>query len=116
VGLLLAEDRDQHVGDGHFLLAARLDVKDRALQDPLESERRLDLAVVVGSECRRGFVDEFLQVRLQPRQIRAAGLQDLAHPRGIQDRQQQVLDRHVLVTGIARLLEGLVQAVLEFTR
>ena len=48
VRILLAEDRDQHVGAGDFLLAAarRLDVHDRALDDALEAKRRLRVDLV----------------------------------------------------------------------
>ena len=48
VRILLAEDRDQHVGAGHFLLAVagRLDVHDRALDDALEAQRRLGVDLV----------------------------------------------------------------------
>ena len=35
VTLLLAEDRDQNVGDPHFLLVARLDVEHGTLQHTL---------------------------------------------------------------------------------
>ncbi len=43
----LAEDRDQHIGAGHFLLARGLHVEDRPLQHALEAQRRLGVAVVV---------------------------------------------------------------------
>ncbi len=38
MGVFLAEDGDQHVGAGYFLLARGLDVQDRALDDALEAE------------------------------------------------------------------------------
>ncbi len=114
VRVLLAEDRHQHVRDRHFLLAARLHVEHRALQHALETERRLHLAVVVLLQSRRGLVDEFLQLLLEPRRIGAAATQDLADPGRVDDREQQVLDRHEFVTGFPRRLEGLVQADLEF--
>ena len=41
--VLLAEDRDQHVGAGYFLLARGLDVQDRPLDDALETERGLGI-------------------------------------------------------------------------
>ncbi len=44
--ILLAENRDQHVGAGDFLTAGRLHVIDSALQDALEAERRLRVAFV----------------------------------------------------------------------
>jgi hypothetical protein len=57
MALLLAEDRDQHVGDADFLLAARLHVEHGPLQHALEAQRRLHLAVLAGLELRRGSVD-----------------------------------------------------------
>ncbi len=47
VRVLLAENRHQHVGRGHFLLAAGLHMEHRALQDALEAQRRLHFAVVI---------------------------------------------------------------------
>ena len=44
--LLLAEDRDEHVDRRDFLAAARLHVEHGALQDPLETQRRLDLGLL----------------------------------------------------------------------
>jgi hypothetical protein len=83
VRLLLAEYRDQHVRDRDLLLAARLHVEHGALQHTLEPQRRLHLAVVFGGQGRRRLVDELLQLRLQPREVRAAGLQYLAHARRV---------------------------------
>ena len=60
VRILLAEDRDQHVGAGDFLLAGGLHVVDRALQHALEAERRLGVAVVVGRQHRHGVVDDLV--------------------------------------------------------
>ena len=114
VGLLLAEDRDQHVLALDLLLAARLDVKDGALQHALESERRLHVLVALALEARRGLVDELLQLPAQAVQVGAAGLEDLRDGGNVQDGQQQVLDRHVLVAVGAGLLEGLVETVFEF--
>src|ERR1700686_2204845 len=37
VALALGEDRDQHIGAGHFLAARGLHVNDRALDDALEA-------------------------------------------------------------------------------
>ena len=113
--MLLAEDRDQHVGDRHFLLAARLDVEHGALQHALEAQRRLHLAVVVLLQARRRLVDELLELLAQARGVGTAGAQDLADLRGIDDGEQQVLDRHEFVTRLTGALEGLVQADLEFT-
>ena len=112
--VLLAEDRDENVRRRDFLLAARLHVKHRALQDALEAQRRLHLAVVVVLEPGRGLVDEVLQVLAQPHDVGAAGPQDLPHLGRVHDGEQQVLHRHELVARLARRLEGFVQTDFEF--
>ena len=61
MGLLLAEDGDQHVGHAHVLLAARLDVEHGPLQDPLEPQCRLHFPLVVIRQSRRRLSDEFLE-------------------------------------------------------
>ena len=114
VGLLFAEDRDQHVGHGDLFLAARLDVKHRSLQHPLETQRRLHVTVLARRQPRRRLVDELLELGLELGGVRPAGLQDLPDFRGIDDREQQVLHRHEFVARLARAGKGIVQAKLEF--
>ena len=114
VRVLLAEDRHQHVRDRDFLLAARLDVENRALQHALEAEGRLNLALVVLLQAGGGLLDELLEFLAEPRRVGAAGAQDLADLGGVDDGEQQVLDRHELVPRLARRLERLVQADFEF--
>ena len=58
VRFLLAEDRDQHVGAGDFLLARRLYVQNRSLDDALEALRRLSIRIGVRREARSVLVDE----------------------------------------------------------
>ncbi len=109
VGILLAVDGDQHVGAGHFLLPGRLHVKDRALDDALESERglRVDLAGagdgrgVLHHEVRKGF--------LQLVDLRRAGLQDFGRGRVVAQGEQQMLHGDELVALLAGLDEGHVQ-------
>ena len=114
VRLLLAEDRDQHVRYRHFLLAARLDVEHGALQDALEAERRLHLALVVGRQFRRRLLDELLELTAQAHEVGAACAQHFSDLRRVQDREQQMLHGHVLVARLAGALEGFVQTVFEF--
>ena len=47
IAFALGEQRDEHVGAGHFVAARRLDVEDRALDDALEAagRRRVGRAV-----------------------------------------------------------------------
>ncbi len=114
VRLLLAEYRHQHVGDRDLFLAARLHVKHGALQNPLESQGRLHVAVLAGRQARRGLVDELLELGLELRGIGAAGLQDLADLGGIHDGEQQMLDGHEFVARLARAGKRIVQAKFEF--
>jgi hypothetical protein len=62
--LFFAENRHQHIGDGDFLLAARLHVEHRALQDPLKSERRLHIPILARRQSRRGLIDELFEFGL----------------------------------------------------
>ena len=112
--LLFAEDRHQHVGNRDLLLAARLHVEHRALQHPLETERRLHVAILARRQARRGLIDELLQLGLELGGVGAAGLQDLADLRGVDDGEQQMLHRHEFVARLARAGKGIVQAKLEF--
>ena len=116
VALLLAENRDQHVSDANFLLAAGLHVEYRSLQHALETQRRLHLALLAFFQPRRRLIDVFLELLLQLAQISAAGAQDLAHLRRIQDCQQQMLDSQVLVTCLAGLVKGIVETVFKLVR
>ena len=111
VRLLLAEDCHQHVRDGDLFLAARLHVKDGALQDALKTKGRLNFPIVVVGQARRSLLDEGSQVALEFRHVRTAGAQDLAHLGGVQDRQQEMLHRHELMTGLARVLKRFIQTV-----
>jgi len=111
VALLFAENRDQHIGDANFLLATRLYVEYRTLQHALETQRRLHFALLAFFQARRGLIDVFLELLLQLAQISTAGAQNLAHFRGVQDREQQVLDSQILVTCLTRLVKGIVETI-----
>ena len=54
-----------------------------------------------------------LQLLLELGQIRAAGAQDLAHLGRVEDGEQQVLDRQVLMARLARPMEGVVETVFQ---
>ena len=114
VRVLFAENRDQHVGDRDLLLAARLDVEHGPLQHALETQRGLHFAVVVLLEAGGGLVDEVLELVAQARSVGPARAQDFTDLGGVDDGQQQVLDRHEFMPGFPGALEGLVQADLEF--
>lgn len=114
--ILLAEDRDQHVRAGHFLLAVRrrLDVHDRALNHALKAERRLGIDVVGTGDGRRVVVDEIAQVLTQILDVGRARAQHLGCRRIIQQGEQQVLDRNELMARLACFHERHVQADFQF--
>ena len=114
VRVLLAEDRDQHVRAGDFLLARGLHVVDRALQHALESERRLGVAPVVVIELARPTCRSPAPARCAAaaKSVPLA-LQDQLGRRIVEQREQQVLDRHVLMARLAGALVALADAVFE---
>ncbi|MNJ35727.1 hypothetical protein D3C77_304810 [compost metagenome] len=77
LAFLFAENRYQHIGAGDFTLARALDMKDCALQHPLEAQGWLGFAILVmhGNQ-RRGGVNELLQVVFEFVEVRAAGAQN----------------------------------------
>jgi hypothetical protein len=87
-----------------------------ALQDPLEPERGLHLAVLVTGQPRRSPVEMLGQGVLEPGQVGAAGPQDLADLRGLENGQQQMLDREEFVASFTCLGEGIVQTKFELLR
>ena len=113
---LLAEDRDQHVGAGDFLLARRLHVQDRALDDALEALRRLGVGIRVRRQARRVLVDEVGQHAAQLVEVDAAGLQHLGGGRIVEHREQQVLDGDELVLLLPGLDKGHVEGDFQFLR
>lgn len=112
VRVLLTEDRDQHVGAGDFLLARGLHVVDGALQHPLESQGRLRVAPVVFGQARDRGLDCLLQVIVQAHLVCAAGLEHGLGGRVVQQREQQVLDGHELMTRLACSLVALADGLL----
>src|SRR5690348_5575605 len=113
VRILLAEDRDQHVGPGHFLPARGLHVVHGALQHPLETERRLGVALVARGQHRHGFGDDGAKVFGEFFDVGAAAAQDGRRGGVGQQREQQVLHGHEFVALLAGLLVTLADGVFE---
>jgi len=111
--ILLAENRHQHVGAGHFLLAGGLHVEDRALDHALEAERGLGVRLLP-RQHRRVFGHELGQELAQFVDIGGAGAQHLRGRGIVEQRQQQVLHGDELVALLAGLHEGHVQADFQF--
>src|SRR5205807_2405345 len=82
-----------------------------ALPHSLEAESRLHLALLALLEPGCRLVDVVLQLLFQLDRVRPAGAQHFANLGSVENREQQVLDRQVLVTGLARLVERIVETV-----
>lgn len=89
-------------------------MQDRPLQNALESQRWLGLAVVIRRQQRRRLVKEVFQLLAQSIKIRATSTQDLKGCRVVRQRQQQVLHGQELMSLLAGFLESEVQRELEF--
>ena len=114
VGILLAEDRYQHIGAGDFLLAGGLHMKDGTLDHALEAQCRLgvDFLGAGHSGCMGG--DEVAQRLAQLVDVGGAGAQGLDCGRVVEQRQQQVFDGYEFVPLLAGLNKCHVQTDFEF--
>ena len=115
MALALGEDGDQHVGAGHFLAAGRLDVDHRALDHALETGGRLGVLTVAGGQGGQVVVDIEGQRRFQRRQIDVAGLHDAGRIGIVDQREQQVLKRRILVPARIGVSHRAVQGFFERT-
>jgi hypothetical protein len=88
-------------------------VEHRALQDALEPQRGLHLAVLVTRQPWSGPVEMLVERVFEPGQVRAAGAQDLTHLGSVEDRHQQMLHGEEFVARLACLGEGIVQTEFE---
>jgi len=87
-------------------------VEHGALQHALETQCRLYVRIIVVRQQGSLLLDELGQLTPQFSDIRIARLENLVNLGDVQEREQQVLDRHELMTLVARLLERLVKAKL----
>jgi hypothetical protein len=118
VRILLAEDRHQHIGAGHFLLAAAgaLHVHDRALDHALEAERGLRVDLFAAADGGRVFLDEGRQALAQVVDVGRTGAQHFGGRRVVEQRHQQVLDGDEFMPLLARFDKRHVQADFQFLR
>lgn len=90
-------------------------MEDRALQHALEAERRLSVALFFASGQRRcGLFDEGFQLLAQRGQIHRTCLERFSRGRVAQQRQQQVLHGHKLVSVLTRPGESHVETEFQF--
>ena len=97
VALALGEDRDQHIGAGHFLAARRLHVNDRALDDALEAGGGLGIFGTVGDEIVQFGFEVGDETAPQLFQIHIASPHDRRGVLILDQRQEQMLERRVFV-------------------
>ncbi len=114
VRVLLAENGDEHVRAGDFLLARGLHVQDRALDDALEAQRGLRVDFRGSRDRWRMRGDEVPQGLSQFLDVGGAGAQHFRRGGVVQQREQQVLDGDELMPLLASLHESHVQADFEF--
>src|SRR5580698_6185302 len=114
--LLFAEDCHQHVDHADFFLAAGLNVEHGALQDALETQRRLHLTLLAQRQARRIGLNMLFEIRAQTFQVGTAALEYLAHLWRIEDGEQQMLDRQEFMARTAGLMKGLIKTKLQFAR
>ncbi len=114
VGVLLAENRNQDVGAGDLVLSSGLHVVQRALQNPLESDGGLRIAVVVLFQHRDGFVQHLPDFTIQGRQVGIACAEHTERRGVVQQRQQQMFHGQEFVPLVARFLVCLADGDFEF--
>ena len=86
---------------------------DGTLQHALEAERRLRVAAIVVGKLVDRTADRLFEVAAQAVEIGAAGLEHALGRGVVEQREQQVFDRHVLVARLAGTLVALADGVLE---
>ena len=75
MALALAEQRDEHVGAGHLLLAGGLHMDRGALHHALEPGGGFRVAGAIGGQARQLLVEEFGEIGAQLVEVDAAGAQ-----------------------------------------
>ncbi len=116
MALALGEDRDQHIGAGHLLAAGRLHVDHRALDHALETRRRLRIVGAVGDEVFEFGLEIVDEAGSQLVEVDAAGAHDGCRIRVIDQRQQQMLERRILMMTLVRYRQRAMQGLFKALR
>ena len=115
MALAFGEDRDQDVGTGHFLTPRGLNVNHRALDDTLEARRRLGVVGAIGDQVFEFGLEIVDETGAQLVEVDAAGAHDGCRIRVIDQRQEQMFERRVLVMALVRnrqcAMQGLFKAL-----
>ena len=113
MALALGEDRDQHIGPGHFLTPGILDVDHGPLDHALEAGGRLGVLIVVDHQLAEFVVDIIRQRRPKLFEIKLACPHHPARILVIDKGKQQVLQRRVFMAALIGKAEGAVERVFE---
>lgn len=109
VTFALGENRNQDVGAGHFLASRRLHMHNRAVDHTLETRRRLSLRYFLGHQSAKVVVEIPRYACAQGIEIDSAGAHDGRGIAIVEQREQQMLERRVLVTTLVCSFQGAVK-------
>jgi hypothetical protein len=90
-------------------------VKYCALQHTLEPQCRLNLSIIFFGQQWCLLVNALDKLAAQFRYVYVTRLQNLMDPGDIEEREQQVLHRHILMTKLTGSLKSLVQTKFQLT-
>jgi hypothetical protein len=97
MALTLGEYRHEHIRAGHLLAARRLDVDNCTVDNPLEARRRLSLRRTIHAQRRKLRVQIFNEAVPQDIEIDVARAHDTGGVAVVDQREQKMLQRGVLV-------------------
>ena len=112
MALAFGEDRDQHVGPGHLLAAARLYMRHGAMDHALEARRRLGVAMRVEHQARQLVIDIGGQFVAQDVDIDVASAHNRRRVAVVEERQEQMLQRCVFMAALIGILQSAPESLL----
>ena len=114
LAFLFRENRHQHISTGDFALAGGLDMEHRPLQHALETQGWLRIPVVfIFGDQGCGGVDKLDQIAAQCSDVCRTGLEYADGVVVIQQCEQEMLDRHKLVSLGPGSAKGVIQGLLQ---
>ncbi len=114
MGFVFPEDRHQDVSAVDDLLLGRKRVDRGALQHPFNADRLLRVRFHSGGQPFDRLLQELLEALLEAPDVRAAGRQDLPRLSILEQCEEQVLEREVLVVHPLGVRERQSKARLQF--
>ena len=109
MALAFGKDSDQHVGTGHFFASGRLDMDDGALDDALETRRRLGILIVTRHQVAEFVIDIIGDCLAQCVEIDVARAHDSCRIGIVYQCQQEVLQGRIFVMALIGQRQSLVQ-------